>query len=178
MKKNIIKIIYAIYDDDDVLLNNIKFLLKKNIEIYEVYTPFPVHGLAEILKLKEPNISKLAFIYGLIGVIISVILTWYTMNYDWPQNIGGKPEFKWYMNMPSFLPVIFEFMIFCSAHFMCINYFISCKLFPGAKKQNPDPRTTDDKFLIEIHTEKSTNDLLFFLKKNGAKEIKIKEITL
>lgn len=167
-------IIYLLYDDDYKLLNGIKYLINHNIDIYEVYTPFPVHGLNKILKLQDTFISKLAFIYGALGCILGITLTWYTMNYDWPQNIGGKPSSAWYLNMPAFIPVIFELTIFCAAHFMCINYLISCKLYPGAPAKNPDIRTTNDKFMVELRNEISINNYMTVLKNSGAIEISIK----
>ncbi|WGH26730.1 MAG: DUF3341 domain-containing protein [Candidatus Bostrichicola ureolyticus] len=170
-------IIYGLYDDDNMLLQGINYLKKKKISIYEVYTPFPIHGLNEILSLKKNiNLSKLAFIYGLIGTIIGCLITWYTMNYDWQQNIGGKPNL-WFLNLPSYIPIIFEITIFCSANFICITYFICCKLFPCAKNTNPDPRTTDDKFMIEIRTNKTNiEELITVLKNSGAIEISVKNI--
>lgn len=177
MSKATTKIIYGLYDDDDVLLEGIKSLQSKGVKIHEVYTPFPVHGLDKALGLKETRISKLAFIYGIFGATLASVLTWYTMNYDWPQDIGGKPTYAWYMNIPAFVPVIFELTVFCAAHFMCITYLIRCRLFPGAQPQNPDPRTTDDKFLIELRTEKDSDELINSLKENGAIEITVKEFT-
>ncbi len=39
------KVIYALYDDDDVLLEAVKSVREANHNIEEVFTPFPVHGL-------------------------------------------------------------------------------------------------------------------------------------
>ena len=36
---------------------------------------------------------------------------------------------------------------------MVITFLIRCGLYPGSPSKSPDPRTTDDKFLMEIHTE-------------------------
>ncbi|AWU40053.1 DUF3341 domain-containing protein [Blattabacterium punctulatus] len=168
--------IHALYDNDDLMINSIKILIKKKITIYEVYTPFPVHNLDKLLELKKTNLSFLSFLYGFFGFFLASILTWYTMIYDWPQNIGGKPSFSWFRNLPSFIPVIFEFSIFFSAHFMCITYLIQCKLFPGSYPKNPDPRTTDNMFLIEINTKNNVEKLLNLLKKNGAMEVNVKKI--
>ena len=44
-----------------------------------------------------------AFLYAVYGVTIGTLVTWYTMNHDWPQNIGGKPAFLWAHNMPCLL---------------------------------------------------------------------------
>ncbi|WP_185871699.1 DUF3341 domain-containing protein [Blattabacterium cuenoti] len=168
--------IYALYDNDHTLINSIKVIQDYNYNIHEVYSPFPIHNLHEVLKLKKTNLSFLSFVYGLLGFCIACILTWYTMIWVWPQNIGGKPSFSWINSFPSFVPIIFELSIFFSAHFMCINYLIQGQLFPGRIPKNPDRRTTDNMFLIEIHLEKDDKKLIDILKKNGAIEITVKKI--
>ena len=87
---------------------------------------------------------------------------------DWPMNIGGKPNFTFYHNVPSFVPVMFECTVLFAAHLMSITYLIRCGLFPGAKSENPDPRTTDDKFLIELEIDGSTKKVKDLLSKTGA----------
>jgi Protein of unknown function (DUF3341). len=167
--------IHALYDDNNMLIKSIKMIQYHNYNIHEVYSPFPIHNLPQMLRLKKTNLSFLSFIYGLLGFGVSCLLTWYTMILDWPQNIGGKPSFSWIKNVPSFIPVIFEFSVFFSAHLMCISYLIQGKLYPGRIRKNPDPRTTDHMFLIEIYTEKNGKELINLLKKNGAVEIIIKK---
>jgi hypothetical protein len=94
---------------------------------------------------------------------------------DWPQNIGGKPSFAYYLNMPAFVPIIFEMTVLFSAHLMVITYLFKCKLFPGQESASPDPRTTDDKFLMEIESD-DDKTISTLLKKTGATEINVKEI--
>lgn len=74
---------------------------------------------------------------------------------DWPMNIGGKPSFSLIENLPAFIPVAFEFSVLCGAHGMCITYFLRNGTLPGMPASNPDPRTTDDKFVIEITTDQN-----------------------
>ncbi|WP_185882977.1 DUF3341 domain-containing protein [Blattabacterium cuenoti] len=173
--------IQILYDNENLLVNSIQNLLnkkKKNVKIHNVYSPYPIHHMEKLIHLKETKLSFLSFLYGLLGFSIASILTWYTMIFDWPQNIGGKPSYSWIQNVPSFIPVIFEVSIFFSAHFMCITYLIQCKLFPGSISKNPDKRTTDNMFLIEIYSEQEqkVKELTYFFKQNGAKEINIKKI--
>lgn len=152
MNINKIKTIYGLYGDDEILLNGIKYLVKEKIIINEVYTPFPIHELNTLLNLKKSRLSDMGLFYSIFGCFFGCILIWYIMIYDWPQNIGSKPNFSFLSNIPSFIPVIFELTIFFTAHLMVITYLYKNKIFPGAKTQNPDPRTTDDKFLIEINS--------------------------
>ncbi|AID37480.1 DUF3341 domain-containing protein [Candidatus Walczuchella monophlebidarum] len=175
MRSESTKIIYGIYDDDDLLIKSINILNKKGISIHEVYTPFPVHGVDKAIGLKKTRISYLAFFYGCFGTAFACLLSWYTMIHDWPQDIGGKPNYSLYVNLPSFVPILFEITIFCAAHFMCLTYLIRCGLFPCAEPKNPDPRTTDDKFLIEIHTKTDVNELVKQFQENGAIEISVKD---
>ena len=58
---------------------------------------------------------------------------------------------------------------------MSITYLIRCGLFPGSKELSPDPRTTDDKFLMEIEIDGDTDTIKKMLKKTGATEINEKE---
>lgn len=168
------KIIQALYNDDDVLMAAVKKARAANHHIEEIYTPFPVHGLDKALGLKKTRISDAAFIYACYGLLIGGLTTWYTMNHDWPQNIGGKPAFDWARNMPAFVVPMFELMVFCSAHLMSLTFFVRNKMYPMAPAQNPDPRTTDDKFLMEFVSE-DVEKIKQLLIETGAEEITIKD---
>ena len=165
------KTVYGIFDDEEVLLNSVKEIKSNNIDIKEVYTPFPVHGLDKELGLKETRMAIAAFVYGCLGITFAGLMIYNIMIIDWPMNIGGKPNFTFYHNVPSFVPVMFECTVLFAAHLMSITYLIKCGLFPGAKSENPDPRTTDDKFLIEFEIEGSTKKVKDLLSKTGASEI-------
>ena len=171
------KVVYGIYDDEEVLLTAVKEIRSKDISIKEVYTPFPVHGLDHALGLERTRLAITAFIYGAIGLVVAFSMTYYIMIADWPQNIGGKPSFAYYLNMPAFVPILFEMTVLFAAHLMVITYFFRSKLFPGQIASNPDVRTTDDKFLMEVESddESSIKDLM---KKTGASEINVKEIAI
>ena len=169
------KIIHAIYDDDDVLLNAVKELRSKKYVIEEVFTPFPVHGLDKALGLEGTRIAIMAFIYGCIGLAVSILTMNHMMIVDWPQNIGGKPSFSYVSNMPAFVPIMFEMTVFFAAHLMVITFYLRSKLWPFKKAENPYPSTTDDKFLIEIGVGKNEKELKALIKKTGAIDIKIVE---
>jgi hypothetical protein len=48
-------------------------------------------------------------------------------------------------------------------------------MLPGVKAKNPDPRTTDDKFLMVIETsEENQSTMEALLKNGGASEISYK----
>ena len=165
------KTLHAIYDDDDKLLAAVKKIKEAKIDIEEVYTPFPVHGLDKVLGLKETRLAITAFIYGCIGFSFAIWMMNHIMILDWPQNIGGKPSFSYIENMPSFVPIMFELTVFFAAHLMVITFYMRSKLWPFKNAENPNPLTTDDKFLMEISIGKSEEQLLKLVKSTGDVEI-------
>ena len=110
------KVIHAIYNDDDVLMDAVKQTRAAHHHIEEVYTPFPVHGLDKAMGLAPTRIAICAFIYGLVGLSVATWLMNFIMIQDWPQDIGGKPSFSYIDNMPAFVPIMFELTVFFAAH--------------------------------------------------------------
>ena len=169
------QVIHALYDDDDVLLKAVKDIRSEKHRIEEVYTPFPVHGLDKAMGLEETRIAITSFIYGRIGLGVSIAMTNFIMSDDWPQNIGGKPSFSYLENMPAFVPIMFEMTVFFAAHLMVITFYLRSKLWPFKKAENPNPLTTDDKFLVAIEVHDDEKKLTQFLQKTGAIEITLIE---
>ena len=136
------------------LLDKIKELKSEVKEIQEVYTPFYVHGLAEALGLKRTRLGKATFLYGLIGLFFGCWLTYFTMIKDWPMDIGGKPNATFWQNLPAFVPVIFELVLYFAAHLLVISFFIRSRLYPFKKAENPIKKSSDDKFVIQVRDKK------------------------
>jgi len=132
------------------LLDKIKKLKSEGREIQEVYTPFYVHGLAEALGLKRTRLGKATFLYGLIGLFFGCWLTYFTMIKDWSMDIGGKPNATFWQNLPAFVPVIFELVVYFAAHLLVISFFIRSRLYPFKKAENPIKKSSDDKFVIQV----------------------------
>ena len=146
--------VVIILDTPDSLLDKIKELKSEGKEIQEVYTPFYVHGLAEALGLKRTRLGKATFLYGLIGLFFGCWLTYFTMIKDWPMDIGGKPNATFWQNLPAFVPVIFELVLYFAAHLLVISFFIRSRLYPFKKAENPIKKSSDDKFVIQVRDKK------------------------
>lgn len=174
------KILHAMYDDDHTLLEAARKLRDLGIKVKTVYSPFPIHGIDPIIGIKRTRIAIVSFMFGLTGLSLALLGMWYFMIYDWPMNIGGKPSFSLIENLPAFIPVTFEFTVLCAAHGMAITYMIRNGTLPGMPASNPDPRTTDDKFVVEVHTvdnhSHSSEELTNILKESGIIEISEREI--
>lgn len=169
------KVIQAMYTDDDVLMSAVKKVRQEKHHIEEVYTPFPVHGLDKAMGLEPTRLAITAFMYGCVGLSVAVSMMYYIMIVDWPQNIGGKPSFSFLENMPAFVPIMFELTVFFAAHLMVITFYLRSKLWPFKEAENPDPRTTDDHFLMEVSVHGNEDELKALLEETGAVEIKVTE---
>ena len=172
------KVIYAMYDDDTVLLDGAKKITGKGIKVADVYSPFPIHGIDPVIGVEHTRLGICAFLYGLTGLALALIGVRYFMITDWPMNIGGKPSFSLLENLPSFIPVVFEFTVFSAAHGMALTYLLRNKTLPGMPARNPDPRTTDDKFVMELrsgdNSKYSVEELQTMLKETGAIELDVR----
>ena len=169
------KVIHALYTDDDVLMSAVKAVKAEKHHIEEIYTPFPVHGLDKAMGLEPTRIAIAAFLYGCVGLIVATTMMNFIMIEDWPQNIGGKPSFSYIENLPAFVHIMFELTVFFAAQLMVITIFMRSRMWPFKNAENPDPRTTDDHFLMEIPIQDNEKQLKALLAKTGAVELHVVE---
>lgn len=168
------KTIHGIYDDEERLLEGAKQLRTAHVPVKDVFSPFPVHGLDGVLGLPRTRMAICAFIYGITGTSLAILMTWYMMVHDWPTDIGGKPSFWYYMNWPAFIPVTFELTVFCAGHGMALTFFLRSWILPGVSPKNPDPRTTDDKFLVLVEAkEEDEAKIVNMFHQSGAVEVNV-----
>lgn len=173
------KFIHGLFGDEEQLLASAKKLKAKGVHVHDVFSPFPIHGIDPVIGVPRTRLSDAGFFYGTIGLMLSCFMIYYTIILDWPMNIGGKPNFSFWQNLPAFIPISFEMTVFCAAHGMVVSYLIRNRLFPGQTAHNPDLRTTDDKFLIAIdlgaNTDVDVHTIEGILKDAGAEEVSFKE---
>jgi Protein of unknown function (DUF3341) len=136
----------GVYDDEVPLLAAVNNLQGRGIQIFDVYTPFPVHGLDIALGLKRSRLPKVAFVFGVLGAFLALLMQFYMNWWDWPMDIGGKPN----ATMPTFVPIAFEVTILLASLGMVAAYLVSNNLKPGLEAQLADIRQTDDRFVIAV----------------------------
>lgn len=167
-----IKYILGHFDDPEVLMNGIDKLQKSNIKIYDVFTPFPIHGIENKLGVKRSRLPIAAFLFGITGTITAFTMVYYMLVHDWPMNIGGKPAFAF----PDFIPVMFELTVLFCAYGMVFTFFYANHLFPGRAPRVMDLRATDDRFIIAVDAKQNdVNAVDALFKEAGAVEIKHNE---
>jgi hypothetical protein len=70
---------------------------------------------------------------------------------------------------------MFEMTVFFAAHLMVITFYMRSRLWPFKEAENPDVRTTDDHFLMEVAVNDNEAELVSFFEGTGAVEVKVIE---
>lgn len=164
----------GIFEDEEVLLNAIEKIRATGTKIHDVFTPYPIHGIDDVLGIKRTRLPIAAFMYGCMGLSFALFMQIYMLWADWPIIIGGKPHYAF----PAFVPVAFEMTVLCTAFGMVGTFFLVSRLRPRFKTDVFDRRSTDDKFVmaIETHEEADRKRLTDLLRQHGASEVNEKEI--
>ena len=77
MKQSEKNIIFGLYDDEEDLKSAIIKANADHLQIMDVLTPFPVHGLDPLLGLSESRLHIGGFIYGMLGTLTAFLgMTW------------------------------------------------------------------------------------------------------
>ena len=169
------KYLLGIFGDEDVLIGAVKSVRAGGVKIEEVYTPFPVHGLEHALGYRDTRLTIVAFLFGITGTGLALLMQIWMMGYDWPMIIGGKP----YVPLPSFIPVTFEVTVLLASLGMVGVFLIVADLRPNKRPKMLDVRSTDDKHVMAIDVAKNTfslEDIRKILLENGAEEVNEKEV--
>ena len=165
--------ILGVFDDEDIVMSAIPKIREAGTKIEEVFSPFPIHGIDDKLGIKRSRLPIAAFLFGLAGFSFAVWMQTYMLAFDWPMNIGGKPNFAF----PSFVPVSFELTVLIASLGMVGTFFVVSNLKPVAIPEPLDIRSTDDKFIMAIENKNIDVDAVTsLLKSNGAIEVNQKEV--
>ncbi|TVR79427.1 MAG: DUF3341 domain-containing protein [Chitinophagaceae bacterium] len=168
------KYIVGLFKDEEILMDAVKEVRTAGVIIDDVQTPFPVHGLDEVMGLKESNLHTAGFYGGLTGAAIAFgFMTWVNTS-SYPLNIGGKPFFS----VPSFIPITFELTILLASFAIFFGFLIRCGLYPGKQPKIFDKRITDDMFamIFKVNENTTTEEeakIRNLLTDNGVAEINV-----
>jgi hypothetical protein len=78
---------------------------------WDVFTPFPIHGMDEAMGLRTSKVGYFTFCGGFTGFSFGMWMIWYMNKFDYGLVVGGKPLFT-----PLFaFPVTYELTILLSA---------------------------------------------------------------
>ena len=127
-----------------------KRLRKDGYLIADVHSPFPIHGIEQVLGWRETRLGYVTLIGGLIGLGLGILLQAYTHSVAWPLNIGGKTD----LAIPAMGPVAFELLVLIAAYLSVAAFFYRRRLRPRFKLDGnvgqPGDRVNDDHFVLLV----------------------------
>ncbi len=176
MAKENKEVLYGLYDDEEILLQAVHKAQDEHLDIMDVFTPFPVHGLDHAMHLSESRLHISGFVFGAIGTLTAFLFMTWVFTRDWPIIFGGKP----YFSAPAFIPITFELTVLFSAIGMVVTFYTICGMGPGVANPTLDDRITDDKFCIAFDATGASTDftdkIKAFFSATGASEVNVKNI--
>jgi Protein of unknown function (DUF3341) len=134
---------------------------------FDVFSPFPIHGMDAAMGLKRSLLGKIIFLGGLTGFVAAVALLFVPSSIIYPLIVMGKPTDLF--TVPAFFPIMFEFTVLISAFTATFGMLI----MNGLPRLNHPmfnwerfKRVSDDKFFCVIEkrdpkfTEREVRDFL------------------
>ena len=144
---------------------------------WDVFSPFPIHGMNQAMGLKNSKVGWFGFIGGVAGYTTGMIMIWWMNAVDYPIAIGGKPMFSPFGAFPPSYELTILFTAFGSIFGMLVLNRLP-KLYNPLFKSERFRRATHDGYFMVIETtdpkysEAETRQLL---ESTGGRHIEIVE---
>jgi Alternative complex III, ActD subunit len=165
----------GVFDTEEKMISSIKSLQQKGVDIFEVYTPYPIHEVLHLLKRKS-RLPTAAYIYGLTGAFAVIAFLYYTSVISWPIVYGGKP----FNSFPSFIVITIILTILTVTISSLATFSARSKLYPGQNNPIFHERATDDMFVIVVKSDTKVSKNAIEAEKiflaEGAVEVTNKEL--
>ena len=156
-----------IFDEEESKLSAFRLMKEQEIEIEDVFTPYPVHEVLENHGRKS-RITIVGWLYGFFATIAVLSFLIYTAVIDWPLNYGGKPSNAF----PSFIVITIVLTIFSITILSLFTFSWRAKLWPSFDKPIYHDKATDDKFVILLKKgSKNADKAASVMKDTGAIEV-------
>jgi hypothetical protein len=134
------------FSDPRTLVHALTVLRRERYRIYDVFAPFPVHGLDEAMALRRTRLPLITLLAGLFGLTSAVALQFYANVLDWPLDVGGKPN----NSTLAFIPISFELTVLCAGLGTVLGLFVRARLYPGKRERLAAQGVTDDVFALVL----------------------------
>ena len=168
------RVVYGVigeYDDVTTVMNAAVKFRDAGFKRWDVYSPFPIHGIDRAMGTKPTILPWIVLVCGLTGMTAGIVLTIFAMATEfevpfmpwvngiigYPYLISGKP----YNSFPAYIAVIFELTILLSAFGAVFGMFILNKLpmlYNPLLASDRFRRATNDRFYIGVEARDAVFD--------------------
>lgn len=144
---------------------------------WDVFTPFPIHGMDKAMGIKNSIVGWFSFIGGVSGYTTGMVMIWWMNTYDYPILIGGKPMFSPFGAFPPSYELTILFGSFGAILGMLFLNRLP-RLHHPLLKHKRFALATHDKFFVVIETadpKYSDSETRKLLESAGSKLIEVVE---
>jgi ActD protein len=92
--------ILAEFDSTAATLHAAEKVRDAGFRRWDVFTPFPVHGMDRAMGLKNSQVGWFSFLGGVTGYTSGMLMIWYMNAFDYAIPVGGKPMFSPFYSFP------------------------------------------------------------------------------
>jgi len=146
--------IVAIFKNPDLLMRAVKAVRDEHFRIYDVYAPYPIHNLDHAMGIRRTRLPWVTLAAGFCGMLMAIGFEFYANVFDWPLNVGGKPD----NSTLAFLPITFELTVLIGGLSTLAALLLRARLFPGKRERLPVSRVTDDRFALVLRKRDESFD--------------------
>jgi hypothetical protein len=165
----------ATFSDADTLLGAVRAATAENFRIYDVFAPYPIHGLDHAMGVRRSRLPWVTFVVGCCALALALTFQFYTTVLDWPLNVGGKPD----NSTLAFVPICFELTVLISGLATVAALFLRARLYPGKKEFLFVDGVTNDTFALVLRQHGDGFDVRRawqIMEESGADRIREKEV--
>ena len=158
-----VKTIVGVFDCEETILAAARGAGPAGLTVRDAYTPYPVHGMDQAMKLPPSWLSRVCLGLGMFGFTCAASFQYWVGSIAWPLNIGGKS----FVAGPALVPVTFEITVLVAGVGTVLALFVSRGLLPGRSPELTGLDATDDRFLLVLEGA-GDDDIKAFYRKHGA----------
>ena len=90
----------AEFDTPAAAMSAAEKIRDEGFERWDVFTPYPVHGMDKAMGLKNSKVGYFSFIGGVTGYATGMLMIWFMNKIDYGIPVGGKPLFSPFSAFP------------------------------------------------------------------------------
>jgi hypothetical protein len=94
----------AVFAEPEALLDAATKMRERGYRRMDAFSPFEVEGLEEALAIPKTRLPWVVLAGGIAGAVLVYALILYSVEIDYPINVGGRPLHSW----PPFVVIDFE----------------------------------------------------------------------
>jgi len=143
--------IIAQYDTPADVMHAAEKVRDAGFRKWDVFTPFPIHGMDKAMGLKNSKVGWFSFLGGVTGYTTGMLMIWWMNAVDYRLVVGGKPMFSPFAAFPPSYELTILFGAF-GAIFGMLYLNRLPRLHHPLLKHKRFALATHDKFFIVIET--------------------------